>query len=154
MIFNMAQVWAILWQVYVESAKLRALRSKNVLNGQRAFRAYVLTCKRVLSAYVLTYQRASHSYVLTYQRVLRDHMLTCQCVLRAYVLICLACLRYNVLCALTCSWEKPRKMYKVYTQTCLAFSCSPVLIHVTNTFGKNYLNSKFEVSKRWLIKVG
>ena len=49
-----------------ESAKLRALRAKNVLACQLALRAYVLTCQRALCAYVLT----------------------CQCVLRAYVLTC------------------------------------------------------------------
>ena len=42
-----------------ESAKLRALRPKNVLTYQRALRAYVLTCQRALRAYVLTCQRAS-----------------------------------------------------------------------------------------------
>ena len=37
-----------------ESAKLRALRAKNVLACQRALRAYVLTCLRVFHAYVPT----------------------------------------------------------------------------------------------------
>ena len=37
-----------------ESAKLRALRAKNVLACQRALRADVLTCLRALRAYVLT----------------------------------------------------------------------------------------------------
>ena len=60
-----------------ESAKLRALRAKNVLACQRALRAYMPTCLRALRAFVLTCQRA-----------LRAHVLTCQNVLRAYVLTC------------------------------------------------------------------
>ena len=61
----------------LESAKLRALRAKNVLTCQCALRAYVLTCQRALRAYVHTCQRASRAYVLI-----------CQCALRAYVLTC------------------------------------------------------------------
>ena len=38
----------------LESAKLRALRAKNVFACQLALRAYVLTCLRALRAYVLT----------------------------------------------------------------------------------------------------
>ena len=45
-----------------ESAKLRALRAKNVLTCLRALPAYVLTC---LACYALTCQRALHPYVLT-----------------------------------------------------------------------------------------
>ena len=41
-----------------ESGELRALRSKNVLTCQRAFRAYMLTSQRVICAHVLTCQRA------------------------------------------------------------------------------------------------
>ena len=58
-----------------ESAKLRALRAKNVLTYQRNLRAYVLTC-----------QRALHAYVLRCQCVLCVYMLMCQRALRAYVL--------------------------------------------------------------------
>ena len=57
-----------------ESAKLRALRAKNVLTWQRVLRAYVLTYWRTLSVYVLT----------------------CQCDL------VLRCSRTNVPCVLTC----------------------------------------------------
>ena len=37
---------------FIESAKLRALRAKNVLTCQRALRAYVLTCLACLRANV------------------------------------------------------------------------------------------------------
>ena len=49
----------------LESAKLRALRTKNVLTYQRALHVYVLTCQRALSAYVLTYHRGLRAHVLT-----------------------------------------------------------------------------------------
>ena len=49
----------------IESAKLRALRAKNVLPWQRALCAYVLTCQRALRAYVLTCQRALCADVVT-----------------------------------------------------------------------------------------
>ena len=48
-----------------ESAKLRALRAKNVLACQRALRAYVLTC-----------QRASRAPVPTCLACLRVHLPT------------------------------------------------------------------------------
>ena len=59
-----------------ESAKLRALRAKNVLACQRALRAYVMMCQRALRAYVLTYKRALRAYVLTCQRALHAYVLT------------------------------------------------------------------------------
>ena len=43
----------------LESAKLRTLRTKNVLTCQRALCAYVLTCQHVLRAYMLTCKYAS-----------------------------------------------------------------------------------------------
>ena len=46
------------WFCHAESAKLSAMRDKNVLTGQRALRAYVLTCQGALRAYVLKCQRA------------------------------------------------------------------------------------------------
>ena len=55
-----------------ESAKLRALRAKNVLTCQCVLRVYVLTCQRALHAYVLTCQRAFRTYVLTCQRASFD----------------------------------------------------------------------------------
>ena len=67
-----------------ESAKLRALRAKNVLTYQRALRAYVLTCSRTNVPCVLTFSRANVSCVLMCSRA---QMLTCQRALRAYVLI-------------------------------------------------------------------
>ena len=74
-----------------ESAKLRALRAKNVLTCQRALRAYVLTCQRAFCAYVLTCQRALRASVLPCQLLC---VLACQlalCALRADVPTCLAC---------------------------------------------------------------
>ena len=58
--------------VLEESAKLRALRAKNVLACQRALRAYVLTCQHALRAYVLTCLEC-----------LRAHVSTCLASLRA-----------------------------------------------------------------------
>ena len=63
-----------------ESAKLRALRAKNVLTCQRSLRAHVQTCLVCLHANVpclLTCQRALSAYVLMCQIVLRAHMPTC-----------------------------------------------------------------------------
>ena len=53
----------------VESAKLRALRAKNVFTCQRALRTYVLTCQRVLRGHVLTCKCASAPAVITCPRV-------------------------------------------------------------------------------------
>ena len=99
-----------------ESAKLRALRAKNVLVCQRGFRAFVLTCQRVLRVYLLTYLRALRAYVLTCQRVFvltcsRDNvpsMLTCSranvsCVLTCQCVLVLMCSSTNVPCVLMCS---------------------------------------------------
>ena len=59
---------------FKESAKLHAMRVKNVLACQGALRAYVPTCQR---AYALKFQRVLHAYVLP-----------CQCALRVYVFTC------------------------------------------------------------------
>ena len=72
----------------LESAKMRALRTKNVLACQHALRAYMLKCLRVFRAYVLTCLRALRAYVLTCLHALRAYALTCQRALRAYVLTC------------------------------------------------------------------
>ena len=69
--------------VFVESAKLRAVRAKNVLACQRASRANV-PC------------------VLTCFAFLRAHVPTCLACLCAHVPTCLACSRANVLCLFTC----------------------------------------------------
>ena len=66
----------------LESAKLHALRAKDVL-----------TCQRALRAYVVTWKRAFHAYVLTWQHTLRAYFFTCQCALRAYALTCQRALR-------------------------------------------------------------
>ena len=55
-----------------ESAKLRALRAKNVLTCQCVLRAYVLSCQRALRAYVPMRQRVLRAYVLTCQRASFD----------------------------------------------------------------------------------
>ena len=49
----------------LETARLRAIRIKNVLMCQHANVPWVLTCSRALRAYVLTCSRALHPYVLT-----------------------------------------------------------------------------------------
>ena len=54
LIFKLQQEVLKFNNVCVESAKLGALRAKNVLVSQRALRAYVLTCIHALCAYVLT----------------------------------------------------------------------------------------------------
>ena len=74
--------------IFDESAKLRAMRAKNVLTCQRALCDYVLTCQRALRAYVFTCQHALRVYVLTCQRAFRAYVLTCQRALCAYVLKC------------------------------------------------------------------
>ena len=58
--------------IFDESAKLRAMRAKNVLTCQRALCDYVLTCQRALRAYVLTCQRALCAYVLKCQHASFD----------------------------------------------------------------------------------
>ena len=68
-----------------ESVKLGALRAKNELACQRAFRAYVLTFQRVLCAYVLTCQRTLRSYMPTCLGCSLAHMSTCLACLRAYM---------------------------------------------------------------------
>ena len=102
-IFNKSKI-AFDWSKSLNrSAKLRALRAKNLLTCQRALRAYVLMYQRVMHAYVFmclawlrahvltcfTCSRANVfcAYVLTYQRVLRAYVLTCQ-FLHALVLVC------------------------------------------------------------------
>ena len=59
---------------FKQSAKLRALRAKNVLACQHALRAYVLTCQRALRAYVLTCQRALRAYVLVCKRAILNNV--------------------------------------------------------------------------------
>ena len=76
-----------------KSAKLCALRAKNVLMCQCVLRAYVLTCQHVLRAHVLTCQRALRAHVLTCKRNLRAYLFTCQCALCTLVLMCLEWLR-------------------------------------------------------------
>ena len=58
----------------LESAKLRALRAKNVLACRRALRAYMLTCQRALRAYVLTCQSALRAYVLMCKRTILNNV--------------------------------------------------------------------------------
>ena len=58
-----------------KSAKLRALRSKNVPTCQCALRAYVLcmlTCQYALRAYVFTCQRPLRAYMFMCQRASFD----------------------------------------------------------------------------------
>ena len=56
----------------IDSAKLRALRAKNVLTCQSVLHASVLTCQRALPAYMLICQRALRVYVFTCQRASFD----------------------------------------------------------------------------------
>ena len=86
-----------------KSAKLRALRSKNVLACQLALRAYVLTCQRALRAHVPTCLACLRAHVPTCLACLHAHVRTCLECLRAHVLTCLACLCAHVSCVLTCS---------------------------------------------------
>ena len=67
--------------IFLESAKLRTLRAKNVLTCQRVLRAHVPTCLACLCA----------------------HVPTCLACLLAYVPPCLACLRAHVPTCLACS---------------------------------------------------
>ena len=87
----------------LESAKLRALRAKNVIPCQRALCAYVPTCLRALCAYVLTCQRALRGYVLTCLVCLRAHVPTCFACSRTHMPCVLTCSCANAPCALTCS---------------------------------------------------
>ena len=99
-----------MFSIQHESAKLHALRAKNMLTCLTylhahvpmclacscVLRAYMLMCQRALRAYVLMCQRALLAYVpmylaclcLTCQRALRAYLLSCQCALHAYVLMC------------------------------------------------------------------
>ena len=56
--------------IYLESAKLRALRAKKLLTSQRACRAYMLISQRALCTHVLMCQRVLPAYVFTCQRAL------------------------------------------------------------------------------------
>ena len=80
-----------------ESAKLRALRAKNVLMFQRVLRAYIPTCLACLRAHVSTCLACWCANVLC--------VFTCQRVFRAYVQSALRVLvlTWNVPCVLTCS---------------------------------------------------
>ena len=78
-----------------ESAKLRALRAKNVL-----------ACQRALHAYVLTYSGANAPCAITCSRANVPCVLTCQCVLRA-----------------TCSYVNVPTSYNSYIiQICYSYS--------------------------------
>ena len=63
---------AIVKCVVDESAKLRALRAKNVRTCKRALLAYALMCQRALRSNVLTCQHVLHAHVLTSQRATFD----------------------------------------------------------------------------------
>ena len=77
-----------------ESAKLRALRAKNVLTCQGALRAYLSTSQRALRAYMLTCLACLCAHVPC---VLTGSRANVSC-----VPTCLACLRAHVPCVLTC----------------------------------------------------
>ena len=123
-----------IYSAFEESAKLCALRAKNVLTFQRTLPAYVLTCQRTLRAYVLKCQHIFHACMLTSQRALRAYVLMRQHVLHAYMLTCQSALHAHVSTCFTCSREKPGKVYNVcwyrsYTLTfLLCFFILPVLI--------------------------
>ena len=76
----------------VASAKLRALRARNMLACQRALRAHVPPCLACLRALVLRCFACLRANVPCF--------LMCS---RAYVLCVLRCLRANVTCVLKCS---------------------------------------------------
>ena len=70
--------------IICESAKLRALRAKNVFAYQRALRAYVPTCLACLHGHVPSCLACSRANV-------------------PCVLMCLTCSRAKMPCVLTCS---------------------------------------------------
>ena len=86
---------------YVKPAKLRALRSKNVLTCQHALRAYVSTCHACLRANVSTCLTCLHAYVPTCLACSRAYVPTRLAYLRACVSSVLTCLCANVSCVLT-----------------------------------------------------
>ena len=61
--YNNVNIEELIHRIITESAKLRALRAKNLFTCQSALRACLLTCQSALHAYVLTCQRALHAYV-------------------------------------------------------------------------------------------
>ena len=131
------------WQQHLESAKLHALHVENVLTYlacSRANGSCMLTCSHANVSCMLMCSRANVSclaclcaHVPTCLACLHAHVPTSLVRLHTHVPTCLACLHLKMFCILMCSWEKPGKMdnvywYRSYTQTCLAFSFSPVLI--------------------------
>ena len=112
-----------------ESAKLRALRAKNVLMFQRVLRAYIPTCLACLRAHVstclacwcanvlcvFTCQRVFRAYV---QSALRVLVLTWQCPLRAYMLTCPRTLR-----ALPANWQSALRAHVQKVSTVKFFFC-------------------------------
>ena len=56
--------------VNFESAKLGALRAKNVLTYQRGLGAYTVTCQCILRVFVLTCQHGLRDHVIAWQHAL------------------------------------------------------------------------------------
>ena len=104
---------------YRDSAKLRALRAKNVFTYFACLRDHMPACLACLRAHVLTCLAC-----------LPVHVSMCLACLSAHVPTCLARLRANVPCALTCS----RGNVLVLMPT--IFNFAAIVAEVVHTVGK------------------
>ena len=102
--------WLLLNNFLVKSAKLRALRAKNMLTCQCTLLAYVLTC--------LTCSRA--------------HVPTCLACLRAHVQACFACSLAHVLMCLECLSASFVNMPCVLMYSCVNMACERTCSHALN----------------------
>ena len=129
-----------------ESAKLRALRAKNVLTGRRVLHGYVATCQRVWRGYVLTFQRALRALVLTSHCALSayvPHMSTCLACLCTHVSTLLASSRAHVPPCLPslasqdlCDHLPTCYTYSVSRFDAAFFSFAAIVDEVAHTVGK------------------
>ena len=113
--------WLLLKNFLVKSAKLRALRAKNVL-----------TCQCTLLAYVLTCLTCSRAHVPACLACLRAHMRMCVACLRAHVQACFACSLAHVPMCLECLSASFVIMPCVLMYSCVNMACERTCSHALN----------------------
>ena len=93
------------YYIFTESAKLRALRAKNVLTCQHVLCAYMLPCQHALRDHVATCLACLSTnmpYVLTCSHAQVPTCFACLTYSRAHVSMCIPCALASVPWVLTC----------------------------------------------------
>ena len=124
--------WLLLNNFLVKSAKLRALRAKNMLTCQCTLLAYVLTCLTCSRAHVPTCLACLRAHVRMCVACLRAHVPTCLACLRAHVQACFACSLAHVPMCLECLSASLVNMPCVLMYSCVNMACERTCSHALN----------------------